>query len=109
MIVYRFENSDGVGPYQASTIPDKMYNAHCRNLHTHPGWYADGFNVCRKENFLAGCASIIQLKEWFKGFLRMLYKHGFFIVQYKVRSSAVTYGRSGKQLVFDKLQATRLS
>lgn len=106
MIVYRYEDKDGVGPYRSTNISlqldSDILSEHSYCIH-HPGWDTDvndSTYIRINESYLAGCVSIDQLNEWFYGFKVRLHKEGFRVKKYVVPNDNIIVGRSRKQVIF---------
>jgi hypothetical protein len=107
--VYRYEDENGVGPYQSCIDEEFGYllsKAHCNNPRT-PNPFKDKiedfyYSITKTGRCLFGCDSIKLLKRWFRGFNRTLKRKNFVIVEYVVPNKFSSI--SGKQCVFDKAQ-----
>lgn len=112
MIIYRVEHREKhCGPYcTGSHLPDfqdvkrEMGLAH-NGKSSHPTiveeglieWYEDA------PNLICGFAKRKQVNAWFKGWMKILIKHGFGVARYECPKSAIRFGEC--QIVFDKTQA----
>ena len=102
MLVYRYEWPDEQGPYrwEVYDLSRKLYamkQAHQDDEHPGHQDYPDSWGV-EHNDMRAACASIQQLKQWFKGYNAELIRQGFYMVELEV--SHVEYGISGRQCRF---------
>ena len=106
MLVFRYENAAGVGPYNTFGWcgRDDMIEAH-NNVDRTPGPFYDFPKGTPGHQFAYGCPSLEILKEWFEGFESDLGAAGFIIKVYDVPDDCVSIGKSGKQVAFLKPEA----
>lgn len=98
MVIYRYENKKGKGPYRNSMQIKWSGNKYVHEDANHPSSYED-FPAFSSDQFIA-CKSIKSLKQWFKGYNPNLKKTGFKIVKYKVKNYQESL--SGLQVSFLK-------
>lgn len=101
--VWRYENSEGEGPYNCEDYwdgKDHMGEAHGDS--SHESWEADGLHWCVDSDYVAGCPSHASLLVWFDGFHRDLLRAGFHVMTYHVPEENVELSYSGNQLAFVK-------
>ena len=109
--VYRIENHLGNGPYhhvseELDTNP--QYNCMCmehNNLSKYPNGWADKITeYCIQDyHYVFAFGSLDQLYQWFGPYLNfLLTEFGFSVMMYEVESDTIKYGKSGKQLVFNR-------
>lgn len=99
MLVYRWEDADGVGPYAAGTLSgaDRWTEVPHREAYGRPIPSRDDIEPCGGSY---GFASLDQEREWFRPHERwIMLEHGFRLVTYSVDDSAVQIG--GHQCEFD--------
>ncbi len=101
MLVYRFENIMGDGPYAQEGM-ENLDIKHSSSLTRLPP-DLDGIWDWNPEIHRCACISLDSLKKWFKGFLRQLKRNEFKIVVYDVPEELVLFGI--KQIVFEKKDA----
>lgn len=110
--VYRYENADGKGPYNAHWSAGQ-YEAKYDMLYehrddAHPAWSRyneelDDYEMPEAQYtsaHLAGCDSREALDAWFDGWHKALEDNGFRVVEYTVPAENVIDGRSGLQVAF---------
>lgn len=105
MIVYRIELC-GNGPYSPNKKVEQLFaDLHKRIIDSHdgsidhPSWINDfgiPTYISLTAKHKAGFESLIQLADWFSGFLQELYLQGFKIVEYDGYDVKIT----SKQLIF---------
>lgn len=96
MLVYRFENERGFGPYCSAgcrgelqyALQSELCQAHCDGYHR-PVWYIKGF---KSGEMFCGCISIDSLRVWFDGFIDKLFIAGYHIACYDVPACDIYYG-----------------
>lgn len=99
MLVYRFENDRGFGPYTSRgccgpeqfALQSELCEAHCDSYHP-PIW--EGVRGFKSGDMFCGCPSLDSLKVWFDGFVERLFEAGYSICCYEVPESDVRYGRN---------------
>lgn len=106
MIVYRVENSDGVGPYYCNS------GEWCDGPHTQdtgrPMPYEDIPNSNHDCKNRFGFESMDKLMQWFStSEMNKLYERGFRIVTFEVSREHTLIG--AKQLIFIRQYATQVS
>jgi hypothetical protein len=105
--LWRWENSDGVGPY-AAYKSDPYGTNHLSRMHTrhtmgdHPHWLTDilekhELGWVDKNDYRCGCPSRKKLDAWFGGFETLLRQEGFSISLYKVPDRLYLNSFSRKQ------------
>ena len=105
VVVYRIEDSDGLGPYFSSKQSDKlnkMLRLH-RDATGRPGPKQEGLEHGRWHSF--GFPDKDAMKKWFHGSRAELRRCGFKLCMYRVDETDIRISRSGKQLVFEKALA----
>ncbi len=108
MFVYRVENEGGHGPYRnGDPMAVKLSTKHDNNIEF-PGIWADFDDIHGRLSYHCGCATLKDLKAWFKGFWSDLVREGYFIAIYRVPGEYVVESNSGKQIMFLKHHATRV-
>jgi len=111
MTIWRYENSQGEGPYmarhlnnEAQRVQDRLHGEHRYRPETHPGAGLDF--ECRdgwdRSDHIFGCPSREALNTWFLGFHTDLKAVGFQIRTYQVPARFVARGKSGLQVAFMK-------
>jgi hypothetical protein len=96
--IYRVENTDKIGPYQACLDPHQaillqaMLTHHESDRATHPGPYRDGCGYI-KENQRCAFESVEHLRDWFRGYGKILSQSQFRVNLYRVPRSEVKFGR----------------
>jgi hypothetical protein len=111
---YRFENSEGIGPYISSFDPEnvalmnfksRLHDAH-RDNYTHPGMRFDislpDYLEASINQFVCACDTIENLLHWFDGFVDDLKEHNFNLIEYTVNKELMLVGDSKRQVFFDK-------
>ena len=116
MRVFRLENQNERGPYQAG-------DSACLTLlldhtpDTHPGPTSDGISVLRAPRSMLGaaqqdlyfaCPTRALLEDWFAGVLNKLERRGFRVQEYDVEEGYDLLGLSMRQLVFDRTHAVKV-
>lgn len=107
MLVCRFENDGGFGPYTGRgcigptqlALRSALMNAHCDGDGYHNPIWEDvkGFE---SGDMFCCCLSIESLKCWFDGFVEQLFEAGYQICCYDVPESDVLRGRRNNQAAF---------
>lgn len=104
MLIYRFEDETGDGPYardniagSAGALLQLMTNEHNDDEVLYPGPMQERMYDFYHQKF--GCLSVEALKEWFKGWVDILLEAGFSVVCYDAEEWQE--GRSGRQVCFD--------
>lgn len=127
MIVWRYEDSEGIGPYwarctrESDELLDMAYSH--QNATTHPKWHLTkvcdelGLAYCKDpetwaiscpgHTLLSGIVTEQQLDRWFSGWEEVLRYNGFRKVCYAVSPAHSTRPDKLGQLVFIKEHATR--
>lgn len=121
MKVYRYEHPEheGKGPYsiyywdQWAELRNELCKDH--NVDSHPSFYQDDCDPgwgASAETWMAGCDSLEKLEWWFthpKDWRPILEAHGFVLMEYEVEERFTVPGKSDKQLIFDRSQATNVA
>jgi hypothetical protein len=108
MIVFRIENEDGVGPYQKHSgkiLFERMCEEHSDKNHPN---YRDDFDNYYYP-FVFGFHSRQLYKTWFGGFITLMRTHGFKLSKYEIDPLKIIIGKSGKQIIFRKSDAIKVS
>lgn len=106
MLVFRYENKNGVGPYTADweewgTKASSFWLASSHAGEKHPSPRMDGIEKSGK-NYVCGCPSAAALSEWFSGWEAVLLRNGFVVKTYDIPDEEVFIGKSGLQVVFKR-------
>ena len=102
--VYRVENDFQEGPY-ASDEFDEMILQHGRDCDgNHPAPFQDGLERAIHLGHTFGFLSLIDLAQWFDGWLPSLREADFRIVSMEVPRQVLMRGTSGRQVTFDRKQ-----
>ena len=118
MFVYRVEHKDTKeGPYSHCTngriTCSKLYWRHNSYLvgNEKPGFEDERFhNLKNSDKYNCGCVTLEKLFTWFDNFVDYLHEmQDFYIVEYKISSKYVRFGRTGKQCAFIRDKATVVS
>jgi hypothetical protein len=116
MIVWRVQNSNGEGPYNAGlNISDELNAAHRNEEHPIPMndgipcmFYGEIYSDCgTPKYYCSGFRTKKELKVWFDGWLEKLQNRGFSITKLKVPKKSVHLGK--KQLTFLSSDAKSVS
>jgi hypothetical protein len=110
MLLYRYENNNGIGPYMAPFcgITSKLNDFH--NDSSHPSIYEDFKEHIysgklyggRFWDYLSACTSIEAFKKWFEGFHGVLHEHGFKPFVFSIKDSSLIMGVSCEQALFKR-------
>lgn len=102
-IIYRVEHKEtGIGPYRnhGHIIKNHMYMVWAHEDSEHPSPSEDDLQI--DSSYYFGFTSLMDLKRWFKGWLTLLYKSGYKVVEYKCPANQVKVGVSKTQCIFKK-------